>query len=252
MLQAELRPHQIKRVAASANRRPASWVCALAAAGMVVVTDFASAQTSSTNNTSIEFDIPSQSLASALTRYGDVTQREVLYDTRQAAGKLSGEVKGVMDANEALQRLLVSTNLSARVLSEGAFVLVPKSQQPPSAPRALSPGHRRYYALIQRALLDALCRSTSAYSGSYRILVMFWVNGSGGIERLERIGPGGAADDEEIDAMLRSARLAEAPPADFAQPILIELVPQGGGVTADCSTTRATRNSSGGRSDERR
>jgi hypothetical protein len=243
--QAELRPDQIKRVvAAFANRRPASWLCALAAASMAVATDLATAQTASTN-TSTEFNIPSQPLAVALTQYGDATQREVLYDTRYAAGKISGEVKGFMDANEALQKLLVGTNLSSRVLSESAFVLVPKSQQPPAAPRALSPDHRRYYALIQRALLDTLCRSTAAFPGSYRILVMFWINRASGIERLERIGSAGDAVDEEIGAALRSARLPEAPPADFAQPVLIELVPQGAGVTAGCSATRATRNSSG-------
>lgn len=206
-----------------------------------------SAQTSSQPAAPIYFDLAPQPLAVALSQYGDMTGREVLYATRQAAGKISGEVKGLMYANEALQKLLSGTDLSARVLSESAFVLVPNPQRPLAAPRELSPGHRRYYGLIQGTLLDALCRSTAAYPGGYRILAMFWVNGSGGIERLERIESAGvAAVDEEIDATLRSVRLPEAPPADFAQPVLIELVPQGAGVSAGCSTARATRHSSGG------
>ena len=229
------------------NRRLVLWpTMSLMLAGALLAAGPTCAQTSPQPDAPVYFDIAPQPLAVALSQYGDMTRREVLYDTRQAAGKLSGEVRGLMHANEALQRLLSGTNLSARVLSESAFVLVPKPQQPPPAPRALSPGHRSYYALIQGTLLDALCRSTAAYPGGYRILVMFWINGSGGIERLERISSAGSAADEEIDATLRSARLAKAPPADFAQPVLIELVPQGVGVTPGCPTPRATRNASRG------
>ncbi|MFH0302314.1 STN domain-containing protein [Bradyrhizobium sp. 31Argb] len=213
------------------------WATPLTVAGAIAATGHLFAQTLSAN-TAIRFDIPSQSLSAALSRYGDLTGREALYDTSLAAGRASGEVLGVLTPNEALQRLLAGTNLSARFLSENAFVLMPTA---PSARQATtqepSAAHRRYYGLIQETVLDALCQSAVTRPGQYRIVVALWIGSTGRIEKSQRVGSAGSGTiDRQIDVTLASVRLREPPPADFAQPILIVLVPQAPGVTPGCAS----------------
>jgi hypothetical protein len=202
--------------------------------GVAAATGPASPQTAKTN-APIEFNIPSQSLDAALGRYGDATGREALYDTSLAAGRVSGDVKGVLALDEALRRLLSGTGLSARFVAENAFVLLatPPTNQRPTG--TMSPADRRYYGLVQEALLDALCRSRGARPGHYRFVTMFWIGADGKVDRPQRIGSTGAADaDQQIDAILRSVRFSEPPPAGFAQPVLILVVPQAPGVTPGC------------------
>lgn len=241
---ADFKPDRVGfMVAALAVRRLAFCVYALVAASMVAAARPAIAQTGT--SASIEFDIPSQPLASALSRYGDTTRREVIYAMDHVAEKTSGEVRGLLNVDEALLKLLAGTRLSAHVLSETAFVLVPRSRQPIVQLSELPPTHRRYYALMQATFLDVLCEPMVARAGNYRILVILWISMSGAIERFERIGSAGDGRvDEQIDAVLRSTRLPEAPPLDFAQPILVRLAPPAG-TLENCATLRATRHSSG-------
>ncbi|MDE5458295.1 TonB-dependent outer membrane receptor [Bradyrhizobium sp. CSA112] len=210
-----------------------SWAIALALVSMMTVCSLGMAQTPR-DDEPIAFDIPAQPLEAALTRYGDVTGREALYDTSLAAGRTSGEVRGALTPKQALERLLLGTGLLARFVTENAFVLVPA----PSANRQAlrqAPSHRRYYGLIQANLLNSLCRSSSTRPGRYRIVVAFWIGRTGIIENLRRVGSAGSADvDQQIDATLRSVRLNEPPPADFAQPVLILLMPQAPGMTPPC------------------
>jgi hypothetical protein len=181
----------------------------------------------------LEFNIPSQPLQTALSRYGDATGREALYDTSLAGGRVSGEVQGKFRPNEALDRLLSGTGLSARFVAENSFVVLPA--QPSNRQAAPLPSHRRYYGLIQANLLAALCQSSATRPGRYRIVAMFWIGPTGTIERSQRIGSAGTADaDQQLDATLRNVRFSEPPPAGFEQPVLILIVPQAPGVTAGC------------------
>ncbi|WP_454618592.1 STN domain-containing protein [Bradyrhizobium cenepequi] len=232
------------------NRRLLQWMMAsLAFAALTVAAASpVHSQTSpqpGTAGAAIYFDMPAQPLGAALSRYGDTTRREVIYAMGYVEGKTSGEVRGLFTANEALLKLLAGTRLSAQVLSETAFVLVPQPPRPIAKLSDLSAIHRRYYALLQATLLDALCEPMAAPAGNYRILVIFWVNMSGVIYRFERIGSAGDGNvDEQIDAVLRSTRVPEAPPIDFAQPVLIKLAPRAG-TRENCSTLRTAGNSPG-------
>ncbi len=191
-------------------------------------------------NTPLEFNIPSQPLESALSRYGDATGREALYDTSLTSGRLSGDVQGKFTPNEALERLLSGSGLSARFVAENSFVVLPA---PPANRQASlqsplpAPVQRRYYGLIQENLLAALCRSSVTRPGHYRIVAMFWIDPTGSVEKSRRIGSAGAADvDQQIDAALRSVKFSEPPPAGFEQPVLILIVPQAPGVTPGCAS----------------
>jgi hypothetical protein len=207
----------------------------LAFSGMLTAKSPAVAQTPRAQGP-IEFNIPAQPLGAALDRYGDLTGSEALYDTKLAAGRVSGNVQGALTPIAALEKLLVGTGLSARFVAANAFVLLPmppaqqqKSQQAPS------PAHQRYYGLIQESLLDALCRSNATRPGRYRFVAEFWIGPAGTVEKSRRIGSTGIVDvDEKIDSTLRSVRLNEPPPAGFTQPVLILIVPQASGVTPGC------------------
>jgi hypothetical protein len=226
---AGLRPDRCRPVASShATRRPASWACALAVAGMVAATGGAAAQTKPAN-APIEFNIPSQPLNAALGRYGDATGREGLYDATLTAGRLSGEVRGAFAPDEALRRLLSGTGLAVEFVDESTFVLLPASaaagQQ--ANQQARSPEHQRYYGLVQASLLDTFCRSHSVRPGGYRFAAAFWIAPDGVVSRSQRIGSSGDLDaDRQIDAALRSVRVGEPPPVGFAQPVLMLIVPQ--------------------------
>ena len=71
------------------------------------------------------FDIPSQSLTSALNRFIDITGWEVGMPAALAQGRLSGALSGQLNAEQALQRLLAGTGLGYRLLSPGSAMLEP-------------------------------------------------------------------------------------------------------------------------------
>jgi hypothetical protein len=234
--QAELRSGYANRVlVASAVQRPARWTCALVVAGMIAAAVSAAAQTRPAD-ASIEFNIPSQPLGTALTRYGDATGRDAVYDTSVADGRVSGDVRGTFAPGEALRKLLSGTGLTAEFVAERTFVLLPLPPTQRAAQQTRSPEHRRYYGLIQASLAEALCRSAGTRPGRYRFAAVFWIAPDGVVRRSQRIGSTGSPDaDQEIDATLRSVRMNEPPPADFAQPVLMLIVPQGPGAARGCT-----------------
>jgi type II secretory pathway component GspD/PulD (secretin) len=213
------------------------WTCAVVIAASVLVASGHAAD-AQYPGTLLDFNIPSQPLETALNRYGDATGREALYDTSLASGRVSGNLQGKFTANDALERLLSGTGLSARFVAETSFVVLPA----PPANRQIGlqaplPAQRHYYGLIQDNLLAALCRSSVARPGHYRIVAMFWIGPTGAIEKSRRIGSAGTADvDQQIDAALRSVKFSEPPPAGFEQPVLILIVPQAPGVTPPCAS----------------
>lgn len=207
--------------------------CALALAGLIVVSDPATAQTRPAN-APIEFDIPSQPLGTAISRYGKATERDVLYDANLAFGRLSSEVRGAFEPDEALRKLLVGTGLKAELVTGKTFVLQPVPASPQTR-QTSSPEHRRYYGLIQAGITDALCKTQGAHPGRDRFIAKLWIAPDGTVVESRRIGSTGTPDaDRRIDAALRRVRLNNALPSGFQQPVFILIVPQGPGVTRGC------------------
>jgi hypothetical protein len=134
----------------------------------------------------IEFSIPEQPLVAAISRYAEATGSEAVYDASLVVGRNSKPVQGLLTPTEALERLLAGTGLSARFVAEGMFVVVPaqaangQSIRPGPSPSA---ANRRYYALMQESLLDALCRSSGARPGRYRIIAVFSITPTGPLRR---------------------------------------------------------------------
>jgi hypothetical protein len=186
--------------------------------------------------TAINFSIAAQPLAAALVRYGDVTGNEALYEGGLVEGRVSNVVEGALMPSEALRRLLAGTGLAARFVAEGTFVLELAPERQP----VLNPAQRRYYALVQDGVLDALCRFGEARPGRYRLIAVFWIASDGTVEDMLRVGGTGRADtDRLIDRTLRGLRFREPPPAGFVQPVRLLFVPQSPGVNPGCAAVDA-------------
>lgn len=195
----------------------------------------------------ISFSIPAQPLISAISRYGDATGSEALYDASLATGRFSNNVHGMMTPSEGLERLLIGTGLFARFVSERRFVVAASAAEPgPDNERNLPPAFLRYYGLVQQGLLDTLCRTAGARPGHYRIIIAFWITQTGDIEQIRRVGTVGSADaDQRMDAALRGVRLSEPPPAGFMQPVRILISPEASPGVSACARADARLGSGG-------
>jgi hypothetical protein len=190
---------------------------------------------------SMAFDIPSQSLSEALETYGDITGWEVLYNSNFAVGRRSGAVKGRFTPPGALQVLLAGTGLMARYTDANSFVLVPATRPAINSGRAASPPPRwYYYGRIQDSLRTALCRNDAAQPGHYRIAAQFWIGPTGDVAHYQRLGSTGQSEtDSRIDRTLSNLRIGAPPPAGFAEPVTILVVPQAPNVSLSCDSDPA-------------
>ncbi|MCC2644204.1 MAG: putative Ferric iron uptake protein [Nitrospira sp.] len=96
-------------------------------------TEAAQVSQTSTNQTAIEFNIPEQSLTSALNQFAVTTGLQVSYQADLAAGLTSSAVSGSRTPLEALQRLLAGTGLQFRFANEQT-VTVERAAPAPALP----------------------------------------------------------------------------------------------------------------------
>lgn len=90
-----------------------TWVAAAVAGALACVTASA-AEPAKT----IDFDIPAQSIATALRVYAEKTGEQVVFFSEVGSGKQSGSVEGRLTSDEALRRLLDNTGLKARRINQ--------------------------------------------------------------------------------------------------------------------------------------
>ncbi len=193
------------------------------------------------------FDLPAQPLALALSRYGDLTGREVLYNPALAQGRVSSSAQGVFTPETALSRLLDGTGLTAEFMPDGSFALVPRSANRQALTQA-TPGTAQdyYYGRIQASLRRALCASVSERSGYYRLAALLWIGSSGNVARYQRLGTAGNSDlDRVVDQTLRDLQIGAPPPDGFRQPVLAMVVPKSPGVTKECGRAQDGQRAAG-------
>ncbi len=183
----------------------------------------------------VAFDIPAQSLTSALDAYSAMAHRQVLYNAQLAIQRQSNNVKGYFTPEAALQFLLTGTGLMPRYMAADAFVLVADGAprlQTNSAPADVV---MRYYGLIQASLKRALCANKDTLPGDYRVAVGFRIGPSGAISRAELLGSTG---DHLLDATIASTvgrlTIGAPPPPGFAQPVVMMVTPQSEASMRDC------------------
>jgi hypothetical protein len=201
----------------------------------------------------IEFDVPSQPLASAIDAYIAVTGFVVVYNADLAKGRLSHAVTGRLPPKLALGLLLRDSGLAAEYTASDAFVVVPAPQdeaavQTPStiASAALSQQdavERRYSGMLQERLNDALCARPETVPGNYRVAIRFWIGSSGEVMRLALLSSTGEAQrDLAIADVAGHVAVGEPPPLQMPQPFTMVVLPRSSGGTIDCPPAKGRQN----------
>jgi hypothetical protein len=182
----------------------------------------------------IAFDIPTQSLETALHAYAAASGRQVLYAVAVASGRHSSAVKGIFTPGAALGVLLTGTGLVGRPTDVDAFTISPSIMEPAAAAPAAIPD-ARYLGAVQAGILGAICRNTQTWPGEYKIAVQLWIAPSGAVEGTALLGSTGESGRDAILLNgLRDIVIDARPPAGMPQPITMAVVPRSPRETGDC------------------
>ncbi|WP_130580181.1 TonB C-terminal domain-containing protein [Bradyrhizobium sp. Leo170] len=187
-------------------------------------------------SSSLAFNIPSQPLGTALEVYARISSREVLYDGALSEGRRSSLVEGIYTPEVALQILLAGTGLWADFKDTDFFVVgpVPADATVRGGATRQPLDHRRYYGLLQAGLKAVFC-GTPAVPDSSRIAARLWIGQAGQVLQVKTLSSTGSDQmDRSVDAALRQISLGVAPPAGFAQPITIVVLPNDPDMRQDC------------------
>jgi len=176
-----------------------------------------------------EFDIPPQSLMTALRAYSVQTGVSVLFDDGMVRDLSSPGVTGNYSPHDALQQLLQGTGLAARYASPMAFTLMP-DRSPISARSAPDPvdvaESTRFAGRVQAGLERTLCGSALTRPGNYRLAMQLWLDASGRVTRTRLLGStGNPARDARIELLLDGLILDGVPPG-MPEPLTVLLTPR--------------------------
>lgn len=185
------------------------------------------------------FDIPSQPLDSALTRYFEVTGVQLLYDSLLTQGRRSSAVRGRYAPREALRLLLSNTGLVVRYSRANAAIITTPDATTESgqlvplgrvvvrervASAALSPVERMaYYEQLETELQSRLRDDRRTARLSFDIVVAFRVDNDG---RLEDIRVSRTSGDRKTDSIISEtlSGVSVSPPPDLlTQPLRVAL-----------------------------
>jgi len=191
------------------------------------------------------FDIPAQPLASALDAYSAATGLVAVYNGRLAAGRTSNAVRGTFAPELALHLLLKDSGLVAQHTTTSAFVVIPAPDDPalrrtPAAIAlaALTPqdaAERRYSAMLQQGVTDALCAQPVTAPGDYRAAISLWVGADGAVTRVRLLSSTGDVQrDAAIVAGAARAAVGGPPPVRMVQPFTMVLLPRSSGGVVAC------------------
>jgi TonB family protein len=196
----------------------------------------------------VVFDIPAQSLISALETYSTITGREILYNGKLVVDRRSAAIDGAYTPQVALSMLLEGTGLSPRYMANDALMLqaVPRSMpRNLAANTAPSTVVARYYGRVQSRLKTAFCVDDRTQPGEYHVAVSFWIGATGLVSDVELLGSTGeAARDAMIDRTLRTLAIDAPPPPGFAQPVTLVVAPWSVGMTHACQAVSTEAQSS--------
>jgi hypothetical protein len=178
------------------------------------------------------FDIAPQPLAQALDIYARSTGMAALVDQENVAGRRSARVKGLLTPDQALRILLAGTDLSVRYANGDAFTLEPTSgtavEEAATSARGvgLGGGYQTYFADLQDAVTQVLCRRPETQPGRYRLGLQLWIGPSGAVLASHLLDSTGDDQRDAIISDLLGAATLAAPPAELAQPVTLVLLAQ--------------------------
>lgn len=216
--------------------------CLFSVALALLASPWASAQNASTE---FQFDIPAQSLSSALDAFSEATGILPAYNGNLSQGHLSSEVKGRLPADVALPILLEGTGLIAEFTTTGAFVIIPGTDSTTQSPGGIAraylaaqePALQHYSGIVQATVTAALCERQETRPGEYRLALSFRIGSTGRLLGLRLLGTSGdeRRDEAVVDA-LRGLSLDEPPPPHTAQPFTMIVLPRSSGGSVQCAS----------------
>ncbi len=190
----------------------------------------------------VAFDIPAQSLASALTAYSTVTGIPVFYNSRLTQGRRSQAVEGVFGAKRGLAILLGETELDPIETSHSSITLILHATDavyaitsPIAAPQlalftmhvaALPLGnHQLYASAVRSSIQGALQRASAVNRNTFQVDMNVWLTSTGMIRRMDLLVPTGRADvDLAITRALHGLTIGAPPPALLPQPVHVNIL----------------------------
>lgn len=176
-----------------------------------------------------DFDIPPQSLMTALRAYSVRTGVSVLFDDAMVRGLSSPGVSGSYSPPDALQQLLQGSGLAAHYASPMAFTLMP-DRDPASARSAPEPSDAaqstHFAGRVQAGLERALCGSALTRPGKYRLAMQLWLDASGRVTRTRLLGStGNPARDTRVEQLVGGVTIDGVPPG-MSEPLTVLLTPR--------------------------
>lgn len=200
-------------------------------------------QVEGVEETPINFNLPAQPLALALTAFAELTGYSILVSSNLTAGREAAAVQGLLDPRTALQRLVAESGLLVRYVGAKAFTLF---LAPEEARESDSNGLARslaasdlnvFYALLQASITRLLCLAQPQEFGRYRLGLQLWFAENGKVRDIRLLESSGVEAQDKV--VLRSLHsLVQPPPPGLPQPLTILLTPRPD-PGADC---RAHRN----------
>ncbi|MGJ7543780.1 TonB family protein [Variovorax sp. LT1R16] len=191
----------------------------------------------------LQFDIPAQPLADALSRYAVASRRTTLFPSVSVAGRTSSALRGLYSPEMALRKLLEGTGLVAEKTPGGpsdAFVLRavgPSASMTDTVPLAAVDDDDGYDGLVQTRIWRALCANPRTAPGGYRSILRFEVNAEGAVHRVRLLRTTG---DPRRDALLldivQRVRIDAPPPAGMAQPLTMVVLPRSAKAAPYCGS----------------
>lgn len=190
------------------------------------------------------FDIPAQSLATAIDAFCAATGAEVYYDGTVALGQRSAEVAGDRSRDAALRVLLVGTNLVPLRVRDNAYLLINPGDDPARAlaaeKSARDARYRQYFAVVQQSILVNVCRLSDRMMMPERLVIRLWIDPDGAVRRLEAEDAESRISNSDLYTSLRSLRLPEAPPPHMPQPLTVALLADASAMARHCPATAAS------------
>lgn len=187
----------------------------------------------------MHFAIPAQAMDRALEAFSAASGIQVFYETTLTAGRRSTEVRGLMDREAALRRLLQGSNLTARLIAVDTITIALASDEPDTALRQAKLSSIAYYGAMQADIMAALCRNALTRPGAYRAALQYWVDDSGSVARVRLLRS--SDDDVRDDAIIRVLRATVFRPSPhmIPQPITFAVEPASSQGPVQCPQTGA-------------
>jgi hypothetical protein len=181
----------------------------------------------------IDFDIPAQTLTSALDAYSVAAGLEVMYDSSLGVTRRSTALRGVLPADIALRVLLEGTGLTA-VYSGSSFAVVPLATTRQTSGSEIT-AYTSYFALIQGNIERAFCRRPETMPGQYRLALQFGIGMSGEVLHPQLLAStGDLRRDAMITDLLHGLTIEQPPPPAMPQPVTLVVSPRSPNQTGDC------------------